>query len=169
MATKNSTDDRVKELRNEDPLSGEAGAHPVGAGVGAAFGGAVTGALAGAVGGPIGATVGAVAGGVAGGYAGKAVAEGVDPTVEIEHWRSEYANRPYYDKSRDFDEFEPAYQAGLDAYDPAKPLAWDEREAAAEQFYADNYPEAPLPWDDARPAAQDAYTRVYKNCCAKPR
>ena len=30
----------VRELRNEDPISGEAGAHPVGTGVGAALGGA---------------------------------------------------------------------------------------------------------------------------------
>lgn len=169
MVTKKSTDETVRDLRNEDPLSGEAGAHPVGTGVGAALGGAVTGALAGAVGGPIGAAVGAVAGGVAGGYAGKAVAENIDPTVEIEHWRSEYTNRPYYEESRDFAEYEPAYQAGLNAYDPTNPLAWDERETAAQRFYADKYPDAPLAWDEARLAAEDAYTRVYKSCCAKPR
>ncbi|HQX50503.1 MAG TPA: hypothetical protein PLY87_09680 [Planctomycetaceae bacterium] len=169
MASKNSRDERVKDLRNEDPLSGEAGAHPVGTGVGTALGGAAAGALAGAAAGPIGAAVGAVAGGVAGGYAGKAVAENIDPTVEIEHWRSEYVNRPYYDETRDFSEYEPAYRTGVDAYDAAKPLTWEEREAAAEQYYADTYPDAPLAWHEARPAAQDAYTRVYRSWSTKPR
>src|SRR3954447_11610765 len=56
---------------NRDPITGEPGAHPVGAGVGAAVGGAATGAAAGAVAGPVGAVVGAVAGGVVGGLAGK--------------------------------------------------------------------------------------------------
>ncbi|MDZ4847705.1 MAG: hypothetical protein SGI77_00280 [Pirellulaceae bacterium] len=169
MATNKSTDARVKELRNEDPLSGEAGSHPVGVGVGATLGGAAAGALAGAVGGPIGAAVGAIAGGVAGGYAGKAVAESVDPTVEIDHWRGEYANRPYYDESRDFAEYEPAYRAGLEAYDPAEPSTWEVREAAAKKCYAATHPDAPLTWAEARPAAQDAYTRVHNNCCSKPR
>lgn len=169
MATNKSTDEKVKELRNEDPLSGEAGAHPVGTGIGAALGGAAAGALAGVAGGPIGAAIGAVAGGVAGGLAGKAVAENADPTVEIEHWRSEYPNRPYYNKSRKFAAYEPAYRAGVEAYDPAQPLAWEKREAAAKKTYADNYSDAPLTWDEARPAVQDAYTRVHKNCCNKPR
>src|SRR4051794_32509382 len=51
---------------NQDPITGEPGAHPVGVGVGTAAGGAAAGALGGAAAGPVGAVVGAVAGGLAG-------------------------------------------------------------------------------------------------------
>lgn len=66
--------------RNEDPITGEAGAHPVGTGVGAT-GGAVTGATVGTlIAGPVGTIVGAAIGAIAGGLAGKGVAEGMNPT-----------------------------------------------------------------------------------------
>ena len=51
--------------KNQDPISGEPGSHPVGTGIGAALGGA--GAAAGIVAGPAGAVVGAMAGAIAGG------------------------------------------------------------------------------------------------------
>jgi phage tail tape-measure protein len=153
--------DAEKELRNEDPLSGQAGAHPVGTGVGAAIGGAAAGAAAGTVAGPIGTIVGTIVGGVAGGLAGKSVAESYDPTVEVDYWRNEYTNRPYYDKSRSFEHVEPAYRAGIDAYDPTTTATFDEREAIAREQW-EKYDDDTLTWEDARPAAEDAYTRLAK-------
>src|SRR4051794_27931240 len=79
--TTDSTTGRERDL-NADPISGEPGAHPVGAGVGAAAAGAAAGAAGGAMAGPAGVVVGAVIGGVAGGLAGKEVAESIDPTTE---------------------------------------------------------------------------------------
>lgn len=153
-----------EEARNEDPLSGAAGAHPVGTGVGAALGGAAAGAAAGALGGPVGAVVGAVAGGVAGGYAGKAVAENIDPTVETEYWRGEYSQRPYYDEAYTYDDYEPAYRAGWSAYDPDAPADWSEREGLAREHWESETATAdhPLTWEEARAASRDAYTRVCK-------
>ena len=90
MATMQSSDDRDE---NRDPITGEPGAHPVGAGVGAAVGGAAAGAAVGMAAGPVGTVAGAVIGGVAGGLAGKAVAEQIDPTIEEHYWRNEYATR----------------------------------------------------------------------------
>lgn len=162
MATnKREHNDVEKELRNEDPLSGEAGAHPVGTGVGAALGGAATGAVAGAIGGPIGAAVGAAVGAVAGGLAGKTMAENYDPTVEVDFWRGEYANRPYYDNSLSFQEVEPAYRAGMNAYDPTTEATFAEREAVARKNWESKNNDA-MTWEDARPAAEDAYTRLCK-------
>ncbi len=43
------TDPKRAADRNEDPLTGEAGSHPVGTGLGAAVGGAAAGALAGSL------------------------------------------------------------------------------------------------------------------------
>ncbi len=99
------------ELRNEDPISGEAGAHPVGVGLGTAVGGAAAGAAAGLAAGPIGTVAGAVIGGVVGGLAGKGIAENIDPTVELDYWKNEYRNRDYFDDKRSFDDYAPAYHA----------------------------------------------------------
>jgi phage tail tape-measure protein len=159
--TKHESTNAEKVQRNEDPLSGEAGAHPVGTGVGAALGGAATGAAVGTVAGPIGTLIGTAFGAVAGGLVGKAVAEEYDPTVEIEYWRGEYTHRPYYDDKRKFIDYEPAYQAGIEAYDAEDPVDFSERERVAqEQWEARS--DSTLGWDEARHAAEDAYKRVLK-------
>ena len=75
---------------NRDPISGEAGSHPVGTGVGAVAGGAAgaaagaaTGAAVGTAGaGPIGTGIGAAVGAIVGGMAGHGTAEGLNPTNE---------------------------------------------------------------------------------------
>ena len=162
MTDKNrESTDLEKKLRNEDPLSGEAGAHPVGTGVGAALGGAAAGAVAGMVAGPIGTLVGTAVGAIAGGLAGKSIAEEYDPTKEVEFWRNEYPNRPYYDKHREFDEYEPAYQAGMETYDPSSPVDFAEREMIARKRWEANR-DSTLEWEKARYAAEDAYTRIHK-------
>src|SRR5476651_2068900 len=87
---KSHDEKQAQQDANRDPLSGRAGAHPVGTGVGAAAGGiaaaiatgAAMGTFAGPAGTAVGAAAGAAAGAVAGGLAGKAVAEHLDPTVE---------------------------------------------------------------------------------------
>ena len=161
-STKKNTEhsDEVKELRNEDPITGEAGAHPVGAGVGAALGGAATGAVAGLAAGPVGTVVGAVVGGVAGGLAGKAVAESIDPTVEAAYWRDEHRNRPYYNDEFGYDEYEPAYRAGWESYDTSRPAMWSEQEKIARERWESDGGATTMTWDHARPAAEDAYNRV---------
>src|SRR3954451_20602456 len=101
--------------RNEDPISGAPGAHPVGVGVGTAAGGAAAGMAAGVAAGPVGAVVGAVVGGVAGGLAGKAVAEKIDPTAENAYWSENYRSRPYADKGRSYSDYQPAYRYGWES------------------------------------------------------
>lgn len=65
---------------NEDPITHEKGAHPVGTGLGAS-GGAVAGAAIGSMVGPLGTLAGGIVGAIAGGLAGKEVAESANPTV----------------------------------------------------------------------------------------
>ncbi len=147
-----------KELRNEDPITGEAGAHPIGTGLGAVVGSAAAGAAAGTVAGPVGTVAGAVVGGLAGGLAGKAVAENIDPTVELDYWRDEYRNRPYYSEEYGFEDYEPAYRAGIEAYTPGESMTWEEREELAASRYQGEH--RALRWNDVRPAAKDAYDRL---------
>jgi len=158
---KRENSDTVKELRNEDPLSGAAGAHPVGTGVGAALGGAATGAVAGAVAGPVGAAVGAAVGAVAGGLAGKGVAEGYDPTVETEYWRTEYRQRPYYSEDYSFEDYEPAYRAGFEPRANGSNTTWQDAEPEIHASWEKRNRQPELTWKQAKHAAQDAYNRVH--------
>ncbi len=112
MATMRNSYERDK---NPDPITGEVGAHPIGAGVGAAIGGAAAGAAAGMAVGPIGTVAGAVVGGALGGLAGKEIAEQIDPSAEEHYWRNEYAFRNYYDPMVGYDEVGPAYQYGWES------------------------------------------------------
>src|SRR5450631_1401318 len=98
---------------NRDPITGAAGAHPVGVGIGATAGGIAAGAVAGTLAaGPVGTVVGAAVGAIVGGLGGKAVAEHFDPTLEEAHWRASYANEPYYNREFGFDDYAPAYRVG---------------------------------------------------------
>lgn len=146
--------------RNTDPLSGEAGAHPVGVGVGTAAGGAAAGAAAGAVAGPIGAAAGAVVGGVLGGLAGKSVAEHYDPTVEDAYWQESYSKRPYYDRSIAYEEIRPAYRYGWESQAKCGDKSFDEVEADLERNWASARAQSKLTWDKARHASRDAWNRL---------
>src|SRR5205807_3910496 len=100
---------------HRDPVTHAPGAHPVGVGAGAASAGAAGAALGAAVGGPLGAVVGAAVGAVAGGLGGKAAAEAVNPTVEDDWWRQNYAGRPYAKAGEPYETYRPAYNYGWQA------------------------------------------------------
>ncbi len=154
-------DDRNERHLNPDPITDEAGSHPVGTGIGAA-GGGMAGAAAGAIGGPLGAAVGLVAGAVVGGLAGKATAEGINPTVEHAYWRDRYSNESYFENGYGYDDYGPAYEYGwtsrmghpgaFEAAEPTLATAWAERRGTSN-----------LSWDQARPATRAAWDRIDNN------
>jgi len=155
----NSKDEDLKDARNEDPITGEPGSHPVGVGVGTAAGAAAGGAM-GAVGGPLGAAVGAVVGGIAGGLAGKAGGEAVNPTVEDAYWRENHSTREYYEPGHTYDQdYAPAYRLGWEGpsrygqdfvtSESAMRTDWEERKGSSR-----------LDWPRAKHAVRDAWHRV---------
>jgi hypothetical protein len=145
---------------NKDPITGEPGSHPVGAGLGAAAGGAVTGAAAGAVAGPIGTVAGAVIGGVAGGLAGKAVAEHIDPTAEEQYWRDQYPQRDYYEEELDYEEVAPAYRYGWESRVEHPDRQWDDVEPELERSWTSRRGQSSLEWDRASRPTRDAWERI---------
>jgi hypothetical protein len=150
--TKHTTTDE-----NPDPITGEPGSHPVGTGLGAAITGAAAGLAGGALGGPIGAVAGAAIGAVAGGYAGKAVEEELDPTAEDAYWRANYRNRPYVEKSAEYDAYRPAYQYGWESRRQYAGRQFDEVEPELARGWTGRSPS--LGWDKAKLAARDAWER----------
>jgi uncharacterized protein (TIGR02284 family) len=158
MATTNKG--RYETNDNRDPITGAPGAHPVGAGAGAAAGAAAGGAI-GAVGGPAGIVAGAVIGGVAGGLVGKGAAEAVNPTAELEYWRSVYPHRPYAAGWR-YEDYEPAYLGAIEVYraDYRPDLSWEEVEPRLEADWPRRRGASKLEWRDARSASKDAWERI---------
>lgn len=163
--------------RNEDPITGEPGAHPIGAGLGAAVGGAggaaagaAAGAALGGVAGPIGVAAGAVIGGLVGGLAGKGVAEQVNPTEEHEYWRNEYKNRDYVNKDRDYDSYAPAYQHGWESYqkhnanagESGRAVRFEDVERDLGNDWETNRKQSDLSWHEASGASRDAWNRTHE-------
>ncbi len=146
---------------NRDPITGAPGAHPVGVGIGAAAGGIAAGAAAGTLAaGPVGTVVGAAVGAVVGGLGGKAIAEHYDPTVEEQHWRSNFDREPYYQSGRSFDDYAPAYRVGGEARGRYGDRSFDDVEDDLAKEYQRTRGESRLEWDDARDATRAAWTRV---------
>ncbi len=153
--------------RNPDPITKAPGSHPIGTGVGAAAGGAVgigaamaTGAVVGSAVGPIGTAIGIAVGAVAGGLAGKGVAEEVNPTVEENYWRENYASRPYVTKDASREDFAPAYRYGWESHDRYPDKSFDDVEVDLERDWEQKKGASRLPWADAKPASRDAWNRI---------
>ena len=167
MATRNDDLRDNNPDRNPDPITGAPGSHPIGTGVGAAGGGAAGAAIGAAVSGPaapIGATIGAVVGAVAGGLAGKGAAEAVNPTAEDAYWRSNYANRPYYEKNYDYDtDYRPAYEYGWTSASQHKGKSFSEAESDLASGWEKTRAKSRLGWDKAKFATRDAFDRLRRD------
>lgn len=149
-----------KKDANRDPITGAPGAHPVGTGLGAAAGGMAAGAAAGTVAGPLGTLAGAAAGAVIGGLAGKAVAEGIDPTVEDAYWQGMYTKESYYQKGLTYDDYAPAYRTGYLGRDQYAGRTFDEVERVLEASYNRIKGTSKLGWNKAKQAAHAAWDRI---------
>lgn len=148
---------------NPDPITQESGAHPIGTGLGAAYTGAIATAVGGAFGGPVGAVVGAAIGAVSGGLLGKAAAEAVNPTVEDEYWRANYATRPYVRPEHRYEDYEPAYQTGYEGYRRHVETGrrYDEVEPELQADYERRHAGRGMAWENAKHATRDAWDRAH--------
>jgi len=155
--TERTIDNNRDTQANRDPITGAAGAHPVGTGVGAAAGGMAAGALAGTVAGPVGTVVGAAVGAVVGGLAGKGVAEAIDPTIEEAYWRKNYSSQAYVKQGETFDDYGPAYRFGVDAYGRSDGRTFDQSESDLMRDWERNKGASNLTWDRAKHASRDAW------------
>lgn len=150
---------REAQDANRDPITGAPGSHPVGTGIGAATAGAA-GAVLGSIAGPVGAAVGGIVGAVAGGAIGKGAAEAIDPTIETKYWREQYASEPYFDSSIPFEDYEPAYRFGYEAYERSSGATLDDIEDELRTEWEEQEGNSRLDWEQARPAVYAAWNRA---------
>jgi hypothetical protein len=142
--------------RNADPITDEAGAHPIEAGLGAAAAGAATGFAAGLIAGPVGAVAGAIVGGLAGGYAGKAAGEWIDPTIDPV-FVEEFPKRTYVRQGDTYETYTPVYQYGGKAESYYAGKDYTEVETAIQKEYEATPESKNLAWKAAKPAIEDGY------------
>lgn len=149
-----------KEARNEDPISGAPGAHPVATGVGAVLGGLAGATLGAAAGGPVGAAAGATmaAGAIIGGLGGKYTGEAIDPTEEDAFWRNRHAREPF-GSDAPYDAYAPAYRVGYEGFARHQGERFADVEADIQKDYESH--KASLPWDRARSASEAAWNRAH--------
>jgi hypothetical protein len=154
-----TTAEDQRDSANLDPLTGEPGAHPLGAALGAAAGGGAGLAIAAAVAGPIGVAAATVGGAIAGGYVGVAAAEIIDPTEDT-YWRAEHSRQPYAQPDFSYADYQPAYHAGYAGFVSYGPRSatFEEAERHVEAEYRRMH--ATLPWKYAREAAMAAWNRA---------
>jgi hypothetical protein len=143
---------------NPDPLTGEAGSHPVSTGVGAASGG-LAGAALGAVGGPVAAAAGAVVGAVVGGLTGKGFGEGLNPTEDETYWREAHSSQPYVTPNDPYESYATAYRVGYEGH--GKYAIADETFEDAEPKLMSEYlvTNPVVNWERARAASRAAWLR----------
>jgi hypothetical protein len=121
---------------NRDPLTGAAGAHPVGTGLGAAMGA------------------------IGGGLAEKGVAEAIDPTRERAYWSENFSGRDYVEKGSSFDDYGPAYGFGVNARGKYPGRDFDDVESEMSRHWAASRGASSLSWERAKHAARDAWNRI---------
>ena len=78
------------------------------------------------------------------------------------YWRNNYISRPYYNSTRDYSLYEPAYRYGYDMYSrnsgkTYNDLSQEELRRGWEQARGNSN----LNWNDAQMATRDSYNRLY--------
>lgn len=148
----------IPATTNPDPLTGEAGSHPMSTGVGAA-GGGLAGAAIGAIGGPLTAAAGALVGAVVGGLTGKGFGEGLNPTEEESYWRGAHASQLYATDHEPYETYASAYRIGYEGHSKYA-LADEQFEQAEPKLMSDYLVANPIvQWERARNAARVAWLR----------
>lgn len=133
--------------------------HSIGAGTGAVAG-AITGSAIGSVAGPVGTLVGAVAGGIMGAKAGDSVAEMVNPTEYTDYFKKNYTQASYYNPSKTWDDYSPAYQYGYNSYDRYRGQRFEDVEDTLRQDWEQTKASSRMAWDDVRGAVRDGWHYV---------
>jgi hypothetical protein len=153
----NKNKNNVMEM-GSDPS--ENTSHPVGKGIGG-LAGAAAGAAAGSAAGPIGTVAGGTIGAIAGWLEGKTIAEGINPDVEVTYWRKNYPNSSYYNKDRDWNDYERAYMFGIYSYNPDS--EFEDVEGDLSRDWDKYKGKSRLNWKEASRASRDAYEKLSKD------
>ena len=84
----------------------------------------------------------------------------LDSTREESYWRDNYKSRPYVDRARPFDYYEPAYRYGWESRVRNSSRSFDDVQNDLERGWDSFKGKSKLAWHDAKSAVRDAWHRV---------
>ena len=161
LGKKTVTEKEIEE-KTAERVSGEPDSNLAAVGGGGIAGAVTGGAIGAVVGGPVGGAIGAAVGTIAGAASAEKVADILDPKVEEEYWRSEFKNRPYYAKGKQYEHYHPHYRFGWESSAKEKFQDRDFEEVEPDLKHTwQKFNEDPLlKWEDVREVVRDAYDRI---------
>lgn len=83
-----------------------------------------------------------------------------DAQAHHAHWREKYESEPYYREGYTYDDYGPAYAAGLEAAAKHPDRSYDDHESALAHEWHIFRGDSRLDWKEASPAARAAWDRM---------
>lgn len=84
--------------------------------------------------------------------------------TENAYWKNNYPSRPYYNSSRDYTYYEPAYRYGVDMYNRNQGKSYDElSQSDLSNGWMNARGKSSADWSDVQMATRDAYNRMYES------
>ncbi len=77
----------------------------------------------------------------------------------MQYWGKSYNTRPYFQSSRSWKDYEPAYLCGVYSYDTDR--EYDDVEDELERDWDRLRGDSRLDWEEANEASRDAWSRVH--------
>jgi len=109
---------------------------------------------------PVSKTGGSHAEDSSGRLTGDRNAVGIDPIIEEQYWRQNFASRPYVIVGAVFEEYRPAYKYGWESFHRHPGKTFDQVEADLRRFWENVKGQSRLGWNHAKHAVRDAWDRL---------
>lgn len=86
----------------------------------------------------------------------------IDKAAENRYWQNQFRNESYYEAGRAYDDYEPAYRAGIEGYDRHRDdrPRFDQVERDLQSDYERLKGRSPLGWEQAKNAVRAAWHRL---------
>jgi hypothetical protein len=75
-------------------------------------------------------------------------------------WRDNYKTRPYFDESRSFEEYRPAYKYGYDSANRIGRRPWNEAEPDLRSGWDRYEGRGQSTWEEVKESVKDAWDRI---------
>ena len=87
----------------------------------------------------------------------------LNPASERDYWHVNYMTRPYYDESRSFGDYEPAYRFGWERASAMSGSTFEAAEKGLARDWKAYRGESRWSWAEVREAVRDAWMRIRRN------
>jgi hypothetical protein len=79
---------------------------------------------------------------------------------EERYWKDNFRNRPYVQKGREFDEYRPGYQYGVESASRYQGRSWNEAEPELRSGWDRYENKNESTWEQIKDSVRDAWNRV---------